>query len=94
MAPKQLFLRNQDLVKASLAITKSDTFELLLTYAKAEFASRNPNNEQMTGANEFVRTLINMTESGDIAVDFPQPGLEHNLDVKRKELSNPDLAKK
>lgn len=93
MAPKTQFLRQRDLVKASLAILKSDAFEQLMVYAKAEFASRNPNNEQMTGANEFERTLLNMVNSGEIPAEFPSPGLEHNLDVKRQELSNPDLEK-
>ena len=64
MAPKELFQRNPEQVKAGLAILKHDSFDLLMTFAKAEFACRNPTNEQMVGANEFARTLCAMCDTG------------------------------
>lgn len=88
MAPKDQFLRQTELVKASLAILKSDSFEQLMVYAKAEFASHNPTNEQMTGANTFERVLLDMVNRGGEVIEFPTPGLEHNLEVERAELSN------
>jgi len=86
MAPKELFQRSKDNVKQGLAIVKHDMFDMLITFAKSEFATRNPTNEQMVGANEFIRTLYSMVDPIDIPIEFPQPGLEHNLDVARKEL--------
>lgn len=93
-APKELFLRNKELVKEALAILKSDAFAQILVFAKAEFASRNPTNEQMTGGNVFESTLINLVEGVEPPQEFPTPGLQHNLEVKRNELVNENLTKK
>ena len=79
--PKRPIPAPDRLVKASLAILKSDSFEQLMVYAKAEFASHNPTNEQMTGANTFERVLLDMVNRGGEVIEFPTPGLEHNLEV-------------
>lgn len=60
--PKDLFLRNKKDVAAALAITKSDAFEKLMTFARAEFSTRNPTAEQGRGAIMFEEVLRNLPE--------------------------------
>ena len=58
--PKTLFLRNNDDVKAALGIVKSDAFEKLITFARAEFSASNPSAEQGRGATMFEAVLRGM----------------------------------
>lgn len=79
--PKDLYLRNDDEVKAALAIVKSDVFERLLVFATSEFASRCPTTEKLQGANQFIQIMRTLPEDDSKGGSFPQPGLEHNIEV-------------
>lgn len=69
-----------------MAILKNDYFDELMIYAMAEFSSRNPNESQQVGANEFERVLRSLCETSEDYGPFPVAGLEHNLEVRRPEL--------
>jgi len=81
---KDLFLRNEEDVKAALAITKSDIFFKLLAYARAEFTQRNPTAEQSTGANNFISILADLPEENTEEPEWVQSGLKHDLSVPER----------
>lgn len=83
-AAKTLFLRDPNLVKAALAITKGDDFAKILVFARAEFSSNNPTYEQIVGANRFINTLMNLPDSEDVKWEEVSSGIDHDLEVKRK----------
>lgn len=93
-AAKTLFLRDAELVKASLAIVKSDDFAKLIMYSMAEFASRLPTTDQLIGANQFVNTLRGMVDSDEMEQVNIGPDLNHDLDVKRKSIAEPTQQEK
>jgi hypothetical protein len=85
-AARTLFLRDGELVKASLAVLKSDNFSKLVMYAMAEFTSLNPTTDQIIGVNRFLSTLRGMADSEEVEQAVIGPELTHDLDIKRKVL--------
>lgn len=76
---KETFLRNEDDVKAALAITKSSSFDKLLVFSRAEFMQRYyPTSEQVKAVNDFIAILLGMAddEETEISVDS---GIRHDL---------------
>ena len=88
-AAKTLFLRDDNLVKASLAILKSDDFAKLVMFATVEFVNLDPTADQIIGMNKFLRTLRGMVDSEEVEPVVVGPELLHNLDVTRKSIAEP-----
>lgn len=85
---KDLYLRDRKEANRALAITKGEVFDRLVTFSLAEFASRNPSQEEMKGANAFANILRTLPEESAGEVPPISTGLTHDLSVPVKTLGD------
>ena len=78
---KDLFLRNQEDVKAALAVTKAPIFERLIAFARAEMSQINPTADQMLGANKFIEILSSLADEDAEPIGPIESGLKHDLSI-------------
>jgi len=74
-ASKTLFLENDELRKAHIAIVNSDAFEVGVVYALADYAADNPTAEQLAGVGRFLdrfRNLANKDEERENTFAAPR----------------------
>jgi hypothetical protein len=85
---KTLFLRNEEDVKAALAITKAPIFDKLIAFARAEFSERSPTREQSEGVKNFIKILSDLPEDGTPEPDWIESGLKHDFTQIDREKPN------
>lgn len=78
---KDLFLRNDDDVKAALLITKSPAFDKLIAFARAEFSEQSPTREQSEGAKNFINILMSLPDEDAAPIEWVESGLKHDLSI-------------
>ena len=71
--------RDKELCAYWVAIAHDDRFDRVIALARAKLSESAIEREQMTGVNEFIRTLRTITDNEDGATEFPSAGLIHNV---------------
>jgi len=91
--PKEQFLRNKDISDAALKMVTSPVFEQLMTFAKAEFAYKNPTAEQGRGAFMFEDILVGLPNSEAEETGWNEvtsgAGLNHDIHVPINHIPQP-----
>ena len=83
---KEYFLRDDNDVKAALAITKSPIFDKMIAFARAEMSQLNPTSDQLLGANKFIEVLSSLPDEDAEQIEPINSGLKHDLSIpERKE---------
>lgn len=80
MNSKKLFFKVKDLAPFWAKIAHDDQFELVLTFARAEFAESQPSSEELRGAERFAGILQTLADNEEGSTPFPSPGLHHHID--------------
>ncbi len=87
---KDLFLKQSKLASEWRGIAGSQSFEQVLTYARAQIAQQGPTREELRGVELLAQTLLNIAEPDDLSFVFPSPGLNHQPDT----MPEPEKPKK
>ena len=80
---KEIFLKDKELAKWWVGVTRDSRFTAVLTYGRAEIMEARPTQEQMVGAELLIHTLTNLPETDAAEFDFPNPGLHHQAEVSK-----------
>lgn len=83
MNAKDIFLKDE-LAKWWVSIARDDRFGRVLTFARAETMEMRPTQEQLTGAEMMLSTLMTLSDNEDTLQKFPSPGLVHKMPDKKK----------
>lgn len=62
LSPKENFLQLEESAKGWRNVVRNNLTTTALTYALAEFATDNPSSEQLAGAQNFIKVLLNLAE--------------------------------
>lgn len=73
--PRSLFYGNPDLAKWHKSLVNSDTFDVAVTYAMAEFASEIPSADKMAGAQRFLQVFRELSTKLEEPTRFEAPRL-------------------
>lgn len=81
MNAKEIFLKDE-LAKWWVSIARDDRFGRVLTFARAETMEMRPTQEQLTGAEMMLSTLMTLSDNQEASMPFPSPKLVHKMPVK------------
>jgi hypothetical protein len=84
MDSKNQFISHKELAEWWASIANDPKFDSVLLYASNVAFEACPSAEQREGVLRFKDILLTLSNQDAPAIDFPQPGLQHNLDTKRK----------
>ena len=81
MNAKTLFMQNKDLAPFWNTTAHDSKFEYVLAFARAEFLETQPTQEEIRGAERFIRLLQTLGENEPEGTgELPSPGLHHQID--------------
>lgn len=83
MTSKELFQHDKDLRDKWHAVIHSDWFAKVLVFARSELMQGGLSNEQLTGAQLFERTILELPEDAPAMKDPITSGLTHNLEITK-----------
>ena len=84
MNAKEQFISHKELAEWWSSFANDPKFDTVMLYASNVAFEAFPSAEQREGVLRFKDILLTLSNQDAHAVDFPQPGLQHNLDTKRK----------
>lgn len=80
MNSKALFLKSKDVPAFWASICGNDNFEIVLTFARSEFAESQPTQDELKGAEKFIQILRTISSNEESNLPFPSAGLIHQID--------------
>lgn len=80
MNAKTNFLHNKELAKWWASIAHDSRFTDVLTHARSFIMESTPERSVVQGAEHLISVLETMTDNPETGMDFPSPGLVHNVD--------------
>lgn len=89
MATKELFLKDRKLASDWRGIAGGNTFETVLTYARAMIVEGAPSRDELRGVELLAHTLTTMAEPNEVPFNFPSPGLHHDVDAMPEATGEP-----
>jgi hypothetical protein len=87
MNSKEQFISNKTLSEWWASISNDPKFDSVLLYASNVAFEACPSAEQRDGVLRFREILLTLSNSDTVPVDFAKPGLKHDLDIKRKAIT-------
>lgn len=91
---KEQLLSDKPLCAWWSTVVGDDRFDKVLLHAKGMAFEGKPSPDQIQGIVTFIQTLTTIAESEESAPVYPEPGLSHSLDVKRRTITkSPDKKK-
>lgn len=84
MNAKQQLIANKPLREWWLGVTDNPLFDQLLLHVKAMTMEAKPSPQQLEGVSTFIETLQTIAQTDAPEPEYPEPGINHNLEIKRK----------
>ena len=94
MDSKTQFISQKTLSEWWSSIANDPKFDTVLLYASNVALEAMPSADQRDGALRFKEILLTLSQADAAPIDFPQPGLNHALDTKRKTIGQTEKKDK
>jgi hypothetical protein len=94
MTAKDQFINNKPLAEWWAAIAGDTRFDSVLLHAAAVALETCPSSEQREGVIFLKEILLTIAQKEAPVVEFAKPGLNHNLEIKRRTNEEPEQDKK
>jgi len=94
MQAKDQFIAQKNLSEWWSSIANDPKFDTVLLYASNAAFEAMPSSDQRDGVLRFKEILLTLSNPDAAPIDFPQPGLQHNLESKRKTIGQTEKKDK
>jgi hypothetical protein len=94
MTSKELLIADKELCAWWNGIVGDVRFDRMVMILKSSTFDGTPTPEQADGINKFIASMTTIANPDAAPIDFPQPGLQHNLESKRKTIGQTEKKDK
>ena len=91
MNAKTILSQDKKLLAWWSSVVGDSRFDQIMLILKADSFEASPAPEQMTGVTNFISSMSTIIDSEAAPTAYASPGLSHDLDIKRRVVTQPEV---